>query len=320
MIHKNRNLYVNPKWNESSAACQLWEDAINETLAQKVASATDFDERVGAVRMWNNERNFLLERLENEAIFLLMRFEDDERFVTAPSDDPVLISVFDGETIADSERNEKKDHDGSQLNYSTPLFVTDIAASDIMERRHSMQIGAGFTGFALFAVLGGYLFVCTLTAYDDTISKLRWRRLEAEREPVDGFQAYEMLVGPNDRHKRRRGRRRTKKKRRKHERRKKRKPATSDAPEVCCKVCSAENKNFDRLRCASCSHVLTDRLIKQTATEIEADEECVICLDEFVAGEDELMVLPCVHKLHFECGEEWLEQHSNCPICKTEIE
>ena len=263
---------------------------------------------------WHHERNLLLERLENETMYVLMRFEEDARFVTAPNDDPVLMGVSN---IANEERNQKKKRDRPLLDYSMPLFVTDRASFDIMQGRGERQVGAGLVGFVMLVCIGALLFLAGITVHDDAMEDFRERQRRAEREEAD---AAIRLAEMNDRQKHRRGRRRTKEKRRKHERRKKRKPATSDAPEVCCKVCSAENKNFDRLRCASCSHVLTDRLIKQTATAIEADEECVICLDEFVAGEDELMVLPCVHKLHFECGEEWLEQHSNCPICKTEIE
>ncbi|KAL8229287.1 hypothetical protein R6Q57_014187 [Mikania cordata] len=44
--------------------------------------------------------------------------------------------------------------------------------------------------------------------------------------------------------------------------------------------------------------------------------ECVICLAEYVIG-DEIRVLPqCGHGFHVGCIDKWLESHSSCPSCR----
>ncbi|KAL0697998.1 hypothetical protein Bca4012_054120 [Brassica carinata] len=44
--------------------------------------------------------------------------------------------------------------------------------------------------------------------------------------------------------------------------------------------------------------------------------ECAICLTEFSAG-DELLVLPqCGHGFHLSCIDTWLGSHSSCPSCR----
>ncbi|XP_010270525.1 PREDICTED: RING-H2 finger protein ATL80 [Nelumbo nucifera] len=44
--------------------------------------------------------------------------------------------------------------------------------------------------------------------------------------------------------------------------------------------------------------------------------DCVICLTEFVEG-DEIRVLPqCGHAFHVGCIDTWLGSHSSCPSCR----
>lgn len=44
--------------------------------------------------------------------------------------------------------------------------------------------------------------------------------------------------------------------------------------------------------------------------------ECVICLGEYVDG-DEIRVLPqCGHGFHVGCIDTWLSSHSSCPWCR----
>lgn len=47
-----------------------------------------------------------------------------------------------------------------------------------------------------------------------------------------------------------------------------------------------------------------------------SSSECAICLSEFAAG-DEILVLPqCSHTFHVACIETWLGSHSSCPSCR----
>ncbi|CAN8288468.1 unnamed protein product [Cochlearia groenlandica] len=46
------------------------------------------------------------------------------------------------------------------------------------------------------------------------------------------------------------------------------------------------------------------------------DEECLICLSDFVCGE-KLRILPkCNHGFHVCCIDKWLQQHMTCPKCR----
>ncbi|CAH8385875.1 unnamed protein product [Eruca vesicaria subsp. sativa] len=45
-------------------------------------------------------------------------------------------------------------------------------------------------------------------------------------------------------------------------------------------------------------------------------EECVICLSDFVAGEQIRMLPTCNHGFHVRCIDKWLTQHMTCPKCR----
>lgn len=47
-------------------------------------------------------------------------------------------------------------------------------------------------------------------------------------------------------------------------------------------------------------------------------ETCSICIDEFEQGTN-LRVLPCSHRYHPKCIDDWLKIQNNCPNCKAEI-
>ncbi|BFG36157.1 hypothetical protein CerSpe_224310 [Prunus speciosa] len=50
------------------------------------------------------------------------------------------------------------------------------------------------------------------------------------------------------------------------------------------------------------------------------DGICAVCLCEFKDGEA-IRVLPeCMHLFHAGCIDMWLSSHSNCPLCRTDIE
>ncbi|KFK30303.1 hypothetical protein AALP_AA7G244200 [Arabis alpina] len=45
-------------------------------------------------------------------------------------------------------------------------------------------------------------------------------------------------------------------------------------------------------------------------------EECVICLSDFVAGEQLRLLPKCNHGFHVRCIDKWLTQHLTCPKCR----
>ena len=48
------------------------------------------------------------------------------------------------------------------------------------------------------------------------------------------------------------------------------------------------------------------------------DDSCSICLEDFKTG-DNIKKLNCTHIFHKECLEPWLNNNSNCPMCRTDI-
>jgi len=48
-------------------------------------------------------------------------------------------------------------------------------------------------------------------------------------------------------------------------------------------------------------------------------QECSVCLSELEAG-DRMVILPCFHRFHKACCDEWLKRSSNCPICKMPVQ
>jgi len=50
----------------------------------------------------------------------------------------------------------------------------------------------------------------------------------------------------------------------------------------------------------------------------DAEKECAICKEEFKTG-DMLKLLPCCHRFHAACIDQWLRQKRLCPICRIEV-
>jgi hypothetical protein len=48
------------------------------------------------------------------------------------------------------------------------------------------------------------------------------------------------------------------------------------------------------------------------------DDKCTICYEDFTDLAD-LEFLPCAHKFHSKCIQQWLSQKSTCPLCKISI-
>lgn len=47
--------------------------------------------------------------------------------------------------------------------------------------------------------------------------------------------------------------------------------------------------------------------------------ECVVCLENFRAGEKCRLLPKCSHSFHIECIDSWLLKTPICPICRTSV-
>lgn len=50
----------------------------------------------------------------------------------------------------------------------------------------------------------------------------------------------------------------------------------------------------------------------------QEERKCMVCMEPFIAG-DVLRALPCLHRYHQRCIDEWLTRSPECPICKRDI-
>jgi len=66
--------------------------------------------------------------------------------------------------------------------------------------------------------------------------------------------------------------------------------------------------------------VIYDFQMKDLPTQASDDSshKCCICLENFKEGE-KVRVLPCFHRYHKDCIDEWLGRSDRCPLCKTAI-
>ncbi|GAX82721.1 hypothetical protein CEUSTIGMA_g10147.t1 [Chlamydomonas eustigma] len=47
----------------------------------------------------------------------------------------------------------------------------------------------------------------------------------------------------------------------------------------------------------------------------ETKRTCAVCLEDYVEGE-KVRVLPCLHRFHMQCVDQWLSTRRLCPVCK----
>jgi hypothetical protein len=50
----------------------------------------------------------------------------------------------------------------------------------------------------------------------------------------------------------------------------------------------------------------------------EDRQECSICLCSYEDAQ-EILVLPCLHWFHAKCVQQWMEKHTDCPLCQLDI-
>ncbi|CAN0904598.1 RING-H2 finger protein ATL1 [Linum grandiflorum] len=58
---------------------------------------------------------------------------------------------------------------------------------------------------------------------------------------------------------------------------------------------------------------------EQSETEEASSPECAVCLSEFVEDEKLRRIPNCCHVFHVDCIDVWLQNNSNCPLCRTSI-
>ncbi|KAJ8762201.1 hypothetical protein K2173_007357 [Erythroxylum novogranatense] len=63
-----------------------------------------------------------------------------------------------------------------------------------------------------------------------------------------------------------------------------------------------------------------EKLPKITGKELVLGGECAVCLDE-IGNEQPVRLVPgCNHGFHVECADAWLSKHSQCPVCRAQID
>ncbi|GAB2228937.1 hypothetical protein Droror1_Dr00023071 [Drosera rotundifolia] len=52
----------------------------------------------------------------------------------------------------------------------------------------------------------------------------------------------------------------------------------------------------------------------------DQQQECAICLREFLSSEKVRLLPRCGHFFHPACVDSWLESHPTCPVCRAGVE
>mmetsp|Transcript_493 Transcript_493/g.795 ORF Transcript_493/g.795 Transcript_493/m.795 type:complete len:294 (-) Transcript_493:87-968(-) len=69
------------------------------------------------------------------------------------------------------------------------------------------------------------------------------------------------------------------------------------------------------------NYQLSSRLFMSTWRRPTANDECSICLLSYKPGQTICLAknTRCKHVFHHDCIEEWLKDHSDCPLCRTNL-
>lgn len=68
--------------------------------------------------------------------------------------------------------------------------------------------------------------------------------------------------------------------------------------------------------------ILHDEETAKTMTSSEGREDhkqCYVCLTEY-SNAERLRILPCFHRFHSECIDEWIKSNPTCPLCRVQVE
>ncbi|KAI4354456.1 hypothetical protein L6164_003316 [Bauhinia variegata] len=64
---------------------------------------------------------------------------------------------------------------------------------------------------------------------------------------------------------------------------------------------------------------VSDLKYQKDAHVKELGSECPVCLSVFTDGEEVRQLSACKHSFHATCIDLWLDNHSNCPICRATV-
>ena len=60
------------------------------------------------------------------------------------------------------------------------------------------------------------------------------------------------------------------------------------------------------------------KISEKIMKEFGVENSCAVCKDEFIIGE-ECLLMPCNHHFHENCLLPWLKERNSCPVCRYEL-
>lgn len=85
---------------------------------------------------------------------------------------------------------------------------------------------------------------------------------------------------------------------------------------VLCKGDQARNVS-GRERASIMDHARVQVIVHSRYSKECKEDLCAVCLGEFKVGERVRVLTECAHIFHVSCINKWLENHSNCPLCRA---
>lgn len=66
------------------------------------------------------------------------------------------------------------------------------------------------------------------------------------------------------------------------------------------------------------THIYHARASDEMQSNENSNNACRICFEDYQEG-DIIRTLPCMHKFHKNCIDQWFRNHHDCPICKYDV-
>jgi len=81
------------------------------------------------------------------------------------------------------------------------------------------------------------------------------------------------------------------------------------------KVPREEIKEFTR---GNSSESLLTEKAPLMLDNMDDQKMCIICFDPYM-HQERIRLLPCMHRFHVNCIDQWLKKHTTCPLCKLDL-